>query len=197
MPEHKEDLALVTSLLSGSEPAFTRFYDTYFPRIFRFCRLRIGDEETCKDIVQQVLVNAMHGLSRYRGEASLFTWLCQIARNEISHWYKKLGHKQELTSSIDENTNLRTAIESMPAGIGGEFQSLHDDDLRTLVQTSLDLLPNSYGAALELKYIEGLSVSEIAHRLDIGEIAVQSLLARARKAFKTAFSDLEREFRTV
>ena len=48
----------------------------------------------------------------------------------------------------------------------------------------LDRLPARYGEALELKYIEGRSVEEIGDRLGIGQTAAQSLLARARIAFR-------------
>ena len=194
---HKEDQVLIEKLLKGDESAFKSFYNTYFPRVFRFCLLRVNDEETCKDVVQQVMINAMKGLVTYRGEASLFTWLCQIARNEIAVWFKKTGRKQNLTSSFDEYPSLQAALESLPTSIEGETSSLHDDALKSLVQTSLDCLPSAYGAALELKYIEGLSVSEIAEQLSLTEIAVQSLLARARKAFKIVFSDLEKEYQSA
>ena len=48
----------------------------------------------------------------------------------------------------------------------------------------LDRLPGRYGDALEWKYIEGHSVEEIGQRLGIGHTAAQSLLARARVAFR-------------
>jgi len=57
-------------------------------------------------------------------------------------------------------------------------------ELITMVQFALDQLPESYAAALELKYIEGFSSREIAARLRISKEATQSLLARARRAFR-------------
>lgn len=190
---HRDDVALVKALLKGDQTSFTLFYNTYFPRVYRFCRLRLDDEETCKDIVQQCLTNAMRALHGYRGEASLYTWLCQIGRNEIAAWYKKTGRHLAKHSSIDDNPSLLAAIESMPSSITGEALDMQDDTVRALVQTSLDILPSSYGKVLELKYIEGLSVSEIAATLQMGEVVIQSLLARARAAFKKVFLDLQKE----
>ena len=191
---HGDDIALVKALLKGDNASFNLFYNTYFPRIYRFCRLRLDDEDACKDIVQQTLTNAMRALNTYRGEASLLTWLCQIGRNEIAAWCKKnRRHQQE---SFDHNPGLLAAIESMPSSLEGQAISQPDDELRALVQTSLDSLPSSYGKVLELKYIEGLSVNEIAEALQTGEVAIQSLLARARTAFKQVFVDLQKELQS-
>jgi RNA polymerase sigma-70 factor (ECF subfamily) len=56
--------------------------------------------------------------------------------------------------------------------------------LISLVQFTLDQLPEKYAQALELKYIQGFNSSEIATALRISDEATQSLLARARRAFR-------------
>jgi RNA polymerase sigma-70 factor, ECF subfamily len=177
---HKNDAALVDALLSGDRASFTLFYNAHFPRLFRFCRARVNDTEACKDIVQQSLANAMRSLHTYRGEASLNTWLCQIGRNEISAWYKKTGQHTARFSSLEQHPELISELENSTVD--------ELDEISTLVQTCLDSLPSSYGKVLELKYIEGLSVDEIATIMQTGNVAIQSLLARARTAFKQAYS---------
>ncbi len=56
---------------------------------------------------------------------------------------------------------------------------------------TLDYLPRRYGDALEWKYIEGISVAEIGARLKIAPKAAESLLTRARSAFRDGFHSLE------
>jgi DNA-directed RNA polymerase specialized sigma24 family protein len=63
-------------------------------------------------------------------------------------------------------------------------------ELSQLVQVALDALPFHYSSALEWKYIEGLSVKEIASRLELGLKAAESLLTRARQAFRDSFLTL-------
>ena len=58
------------------------------------------------------------------------------------------------------------------------------------MQLSLDHLPAKYADALEWKYVEGLSTKEIAARLELGSEAAESLLARARRAFKNDFQEI-------
>jgi RNA polymerase sigma factor, sigma-70 family len=189
---HKDDIAIVRQLLSGDQSAFAAFYDAYFPRVYRFCKNRLANDECAKDVVQQTLTKAMLNLQTYRGEASLYTWLCQIGRNEISAWYKKVGRKQAQTSSFDQDESLVSAIESIAAGFAGDLQ-----EQSQLVQIALDSLPGNYGTVLELKYIDGFSVTEIAEQLKTGEIGVQSQLARARKAFRLVYNDLTKEYQTT
>ena len=57
-----------------------------------------------------------------------------------------------------------------------------------MVQLILDHLPGDYGRVLELKYMEGYSVDEIAAQLSTTPIAIQSMLARARGAFRKQYA---------
>ena len=61
-------------------------------------------------------------------------------------------------------------------------------ELSGLVQQILDYLPGRYGDVLEWRYIQGLSVEEIAERLGVGYKAAESVLTRARASFREAFS---------
>ena len=78
---------------------------------------------------------------------------------------------------------------------------MSDDERRApleqVVQLTLDYLPDRYGKALELKYLEGLTVEEIAEQLGDGVVAVQSLLARARAAFRKGFAEVRRELEVM
>jgi RNA polymerase sigma-70 factor (ECF subfamily) len=76
-------------------------------------------------------------------------------------------------------------LESIEAPSSTEPMSRQDAaELQRIVHAVLDRLPSRYGEALELKYIEGWSVEDIGDRLGIGHTAAQSLLARARVAFR-------------
>lgn len=86
MPEDvSAERDLVSAMLAGDQRAFAAFFDSYFPRIYRFALPRLcHHEDACKEVVQATLIKAMRELSSWRGEASLFTWICQICRNEIA-----------------------------------------------------------------------------------------------------------------
>lgn len=186
---HEDDLKLVGKLMSRDHAAFREFFDDYFPRLFRFTLRRVdGDEEVARDIVQAALGRGVRRLETYRGEASLFTWLCQITRRELSdqlaRTVREKPYLQRLVE-LEEDPEHRATLESIPADAQADPESArHREDLAAMVHATLDYLPGRYAKVLELKYLEDLSVEAIATRLGVTAITVQSLLARARQAFR-------------
>ena len=182
------DQALVTAMLAGDEQAFRLFFETYFPRVYRFAAPRLGgDAEMCKEVVQATLTKAVRSLNTFRGESALFSWLCQICRHEIVDHLRALKRRTNRIVLIDDRPELRAALESIEAPAEDEpAQKLSRDQTKALVQSVLDRLPSRYGDVLEWKYVEGRSVEEIGDLLGIGHTAAQSILARARTAFREA-----------
>jgi RNA polymerase sigma-70 factor (ECF subfamily) len=192
MPVYLEDKRLARRLLAGDERAFNRFFDENFARLYRFALIRLSDDpEGAREVVQITLSRAIRKLHTYRAEASLFTWLCAICRNEISDWLARQGRYREHVVLVEDYPEIQAAIDSFRAPVqdSPEPQFQRIEALR-LIQVALDRLPVNYGNVLEWKYIEGHSVKEIAARLQIGAEAAQSLLARAKRAFAEVYETL-------
>jgi RNA polymerase sigma-70 factor (ECF subfamily) len=187
-----DERELVRRMLDGDERAFNAFFDSYFSRLYRFALPRLnGDTEAAREVVQSTLGKAMRKLTSFRGEAAMFTWLCQICRREVVDFLRAHRRHADRVVLIDDQPALREAIEAIEAP--EEFDLVKNcgkSELGRLVQTVLDRLPARYADALEWKYVEGLSVEEIAARLDLGQIAVQSMLARARVSFREALEQV-------
>jgi RNA polymerase sigma factor (sigma-70 family) len=111
-----------------------------------------------------------------------------LCRREIASTLERAGRRSEV-SLIDDHPETRAALDALAAlnSDDPEF-ALRRRELSHLVQVTLDHLPGRYGDALEWKYIQGLSVAEIAARLGLGYKAAESLLTRARQAFRDGFS---------
>jgi RNA polymerase sigma-70 factor (ECF subfamily) len=171
---------LVQRMGRGDEGAFEEFFSANFGPLFRFALPRVGgDAGVAEDVVQLALCRAVRKLATYRGEASLLTWLCTICRHEIHDWFEKQRRVPPMVELVEDLPEVRAALDSLDA--------VQKKETARLVQVVLDRLPNRYGDALEWKYIEGLSVAEIGERLGVATKAAESLLARARAAFRDAF----------
>ncbi len=182
-------------MMSRDQAAFREFFDDYFPRLYRFTLRRVSDDpEAARDVVQAALTRGVRRLETYRGEASLFTWLCQITRRELSDHLARIRREQTYVHrlvELEEDPHNRAILESIPADAGAEPEAMAQrEDLAARVHAALDYLPSRYARVLELKYLEDLSVEAIATRLGVSVIAVQSLLARARQAFRDVGSTL-------
>ena len=105
------DRFIAKRILAGDEKAFRELFDSFYPRLFRFAIARLnGDREAAADVVQQTFCKAIQGLDRYRGEAALYTWFCQICRNLIVDFCRKLSHQIvanyvfDISAGLESNT---------------------------------------------------------------------------------------------
>jgi RNA polymerase sigma-70 factor (ECF subfamily) len=122
----------------------------------------------------------------------LFTWLCTFCRREISAFYRHRGRIPEVVPLVEDDPEVRAALSSLGALLEGPEAAVRRKEVGRLVQVALDHLPSRYGDALEWKYLEGVPVKEIGERLGIGPKAAESLLTRARQAFRDGFTSLIR-----
>jgi RNA polymerase sigma-70 factor (ECF subfamily) len=190
--DSSDDKHLVSRMLDGEQRAFDEFFNGYFDRLYRFALVRLNhDADAAEDVVQQTMCKAIEKISLYRGESALFTWLCRICRNTIVDSFRAADRPKGTAVPFEETDEIRLALESISA--------MHTDDpqqdainqqLKRLVRVVLDYLPRRYGQILEWKYIEGQSVKEIASALGIAPKAAESMLTRARNAFRDGFSAL-------
>ncbi len=179
---------LIRRMLAGEERAFSTFFENYFPRVYRFALPRLnGDVEAAKEVVQTTMIKAIRSMAGYRGEAAMFTWLCQICRRQIVDHLRSHRRQSDRVVMIEDSPEIQTVLESLEAPAESEpAQSYSRSETRQLIQSVLDRLPARYGDVLEWKYVEGRSVEEIGERLGVGHTAAQSMLARARTAFREA-----------
>lgn len=192
--QHRSDKQLVRRLLKGNDDAFRQFFELYAPRLYRFALKRLDyNEDLAEEVVQATLVRCVPRLKTFRGEAPLFSWLCTFCRREIGGLYRRRQLKRDRAALADEDPAVRTALERATAGAREDpEEGLLRSELSHEVRVTLGSLPPLYGEALKWKYSEGLSVKEVAGRLEIGLVAAQSLLARARCAFRRAFANSRR-----
>ena len=192
MPIYPDDKKLVKRLLDGDQRAFDRFFEENFSRLYRFAYARMReDPEATREVVLAAMSKALKKMDSYRGESAFFTWLCVICRNEIIDWARRNARYREHLVLTEDHPEIRAAVDSFTAP-SSPLQQYQKHEASRLVQVALDRLPAHYGNALEWKYIQGYSVKEIASRMGPSPEAVQSMLARARRAFVEIYGTLTR-----
>jgi RNA polymerase sigma-70 factor (ECF subfamily) len=170
-----DERELVEGLRAGDESSFDTFAEIYIPGLYRFAQRRLGyDRELTREVVQSTMCKVIEKLDGYRAEAPLFTWLCACCRNEIAAHFRRAGRRPKEVE-LDE----RVVWDPPPTPETAE-----------LVHAALDRLAPGYARAMEWRYLDGLEVAEIAGRLELTYKAAESLLSRARKAFRESYEQL-------
>jgi RNA polymerase sigma-70 factor (ECF subfamily) len=138
---------------------------------------KVDDERDIEEILQETLIAAVESWPSFRGQSAFLTWLGGIANHEIADFYRKKKIKSFLFSRFP-------FLESLVSEALGPEEELLKAELRGEVKEVLGHLSEGYSQVLRLKYYQGLSMKEIAQKLDLTVKAVESRLSRAREAFR-------------
>src|ERR1700687_460459 len=164
-----EEADLVSRLRLGDADAANEFFDRYAARVRRFIAQSLGAEKSeADDLLQETFIALAEALPFFRGDSSLFTFACAIAHRKVLSFVR---------------TNARRARPLRAAAIA-EPEPRHDIGSHREFNSALIQLKPEYREALVLKYVEEISVAEIARVLALSEHAVESPLARARKLLR-------------
>jgi RNA polymerase sigma-70 factor (ECF subfamily) len=187
---YEADREIVARMLAGERRAFDDFFEASAPRLMAFAARRSGlDAASLEDVVQNALIKAIHSLASYRGEAALFTWVSDICRHELADVHRK-ATRQPVHVSLFEPGDTQVAVTQLQAPEHLEPIAVLDAlQGRAAVMRVMDSLPKPYALALEAKYGDGLAVRDVANLLGLTMMATQSLLARARKAFRQQWQE--------
>ncbi len=147
-------------------------FDAESENIFGFLVLRCGNRDLAKDLMAETFAAASRLFSDGRGAEVTPSWLRTVSRRRlIDHW------RRRATARRGFEHLAREAHRSAPP----------ERDPDGSVEMALDSLPDRQRAVLVLRYLDGFSTSEVATAIGASYKATESLLARARIAFRTAY----------
>jgi len=189
-----EEQELIARMRGGDEEAFASFAASYLPALYRFALRRLGnDRELAQEIAQETVVKVIERFDSFRGEAALFTWICACCRNEIAgHFRRRARRPVEVELRAEAESVMADVLPLAARRPLGPEQRLIEIEHRELVHLALDRLPKRYAEAMEWRYVDELSVGEIAARWTCTYKAAESTLSRSRAAFLEVYLELER-----
>lgn len=168
---------LVAQVLSKDRKATAEFVAFCVDSVYSFVRKRlIPRVEMVDDLVQEILLAAWQGLPKFRGDASLRSWILGIARHKVDDFYRRRLRDLEITEESEPS-----AEPVMEPGLDRHLDAAAEQDR---VEQTLALLPEAYTMALIWRYRDEKSVREMAELSGKTEKAMERLLARARENFR-------------
>jgi len=176
------DNELIKRIKNGEQSAFKALYLKYSDLLFAYILHYLDkDKDAASDIWQETWMVFVERANDFQYKSNIFTWLCAIAKNKISDYYRNT-HKQILFQSIDKQN----------IDIDSEEFNVESVDIETQadVITVLANLTDEYRYLLEAKYIENKSIDEISGEIGKSYKAAESMLTRARDAFRKEFKQI-------
>jgi RNA polymerase sigma-70 factor (ECF subfamily) len=181
-----DEKELVRKAQAGDFEAFTALIDEYRPKIYRLAQKLAKNNQDAEDVLQETFLKAIDKIGQFRAESSFGTWLYTIAVNIVRAKYAK-----------EQKADLMPIEHYLPAkhGHGDEANPLLTDwsdplsrmsnrELNRKISEALHQLPLKYRVPFTLRYIEEMSVQEVADTLKLSLAATKSRILRARLAMR-------------
>jgi len=168
---------LVAQVLSKDRKATAEFVGFCVDSVYSFVRKRlIPRVGMVDDLMQEILLAAWQGLPKFRGDASLRSWILGIARHKVDDFYRRRLRDSEITEESEPS-----AEPVMEPGLDRHLDAAAEQDR---VERTLAQLPEAYAMALIWRYRDEKSVREMAELSGKTEKAMERMLARARENFR-------------
>ena len=180
------DSELVSRIIANDEQAFRLLVERYQTMVINTCFGFIHDQEDAQDIAQDVFIEVLHSVNKFRNEAKISTWLYRIAVNKSLNyirsrnkfrWFRKTGEIYSNNDPVDPQITEVTDNDT-PVSI------IENKERSETLHAAVNALPENQKIAFVLNKFEELSYKEIADVMNISLSAVESLIFRARKSLQ-------------
>ena len=182
-PATTAEAELVAQLQQGSEAAFRTLVEGYQDRIYQVILSLLRNPEEAEDVAQDVFVEVHQTIGRFRGEASLSTWLYRLATSRALKNLRRARAKKRFAYFTSLLGLANDVLHEAPTH-AHPLALLEGQQQLSLLLDRIARLPDQQRVAFTLRHEQELSYEQIAAVLDTTVPAVESLLFRARKTLR-------------
>lgn len=167
------DQELMQAVAERDERAFTQLAERYAGRLLAVARRLLGSREDAEDAVQRTLLRCYTRAETYRPEWAVSTWIYRILTNVCLDELRRRASRERRAVSLP----LPEADSRPSPDVPGRFLDL---------RRALARVPEQARILLALRYVDGLSYTELARIRGISENTVKSQLARGKSILRAA-----------
>jgi RNA polymerase sigma-70 factor (ECF subfamily) len=179
------DAELAARAGQGEAAAFEALMRRHNRTLFRTARAILRDDAEAEDALQEAYLQAYRALPGFRAEARFTTWMVRIVANEALMRLRKQARRAQIVpiQSADATPGLEELTDT-PMEQNRPEPSAERAEVRRLLETQIDALPDVYRTVFMLRAVEELPVEEIAAVLQIPEATVRTRFFRARSLLR-------------
>ncbi len=186
-PSEEVNVALLRRCMSNDPEACSEFFARYNRRIFNTAYRILGEEFSAEDALQETLLNVYRGISSFRGDSKVSTWISRITINVCLGMLRKGKNKQ--CSELEDEFARDLPAEPTPFTDPLAYASL--EELRSIVHEAFERMSEKQGLVVRLHDMEGNTIQEIAEIIGCPVGTVKSRLFYGRQEFKAIFGSLK------
>ncbi len=191
--EDSYESELIARLRASDLSAFEEMVAQFERPVYSLCLRLLDDPEEARDAAQETFLKVYRGLSGFRGEAGLKTWIYRIAINQVMNqqrWWRRRRRDETISLDLSRGESDATLGNLLPGtGRSPEAMAIANERERRIMR-ALGEIKQEYRVALILREIEELSYEEIAETLSISIGTVKSRIARGREELRRRVKDL-------
>lgn len=181
MSEQDNDQRLVELVQQGDKTAFDLLVRKYQHKVINLVSRFVKNQGDVQDVAQEAFIKAYRALPNFRGESAFYTWLYRIAVNTAKN-YLVAQKRRPSGSDIDAvDAEYFDGSDNLRENASPE-RLLLSEELKRVVFTTLEQLPEDLRTAITLRELEGLSYEDIADVMECPVGTVRSRIFRAREA---------------
>ena len=191
--EYRHEERLIARLRAGNLETFEELVNHFERPVYSLCYRLLGDAEDARDAAQETFLKVYRGVSSFRGESGLKTWIYRIAINQAMNqrrWWRRRHRDETVSLDLSRNDSDTTLGNSLPAPLASPEQMAIAGERERRIMSALAEIKQEYRVALILREIEELSYEEIAETLGISIGTVKSRIARGREELRRRVKDL-------
>lgn len=173
------------SYMVNPRKIFSKIYDQYVEKIYRFIFLKVSSQEIAEDLTSETFLKGWEAFKKTQNPSSderkienPQAFLYQIARNLVIDYYREKGKFQVVSV---ESADWRSPFTDPRTDL--EERAILNSDLE-IIRQNLSSLKEDYQNVIIWRYLDDLPISEVAKLLDRSEEATRVLLHRALGALK-------------
>lgn len=178
--------ALLYRCRTNDPDACNELFAQYNRKIFNTAYRILGEESSAEDALQETLLNVYRGISRFRGDSKVSTWISRITINVCLGMLRK-GKNKQCVELEDEFAGDMPA-QSTPYTDPLAYAALEEQ--RSLVRDAFGRMSEKQGIVVKLHDMEGYTIQEIAKIIHCPAGTVKSRLFYGRQEFKAVFNAL-------
>lgn len=176
--------ALLRRCRSNDPEACNELFALYNRKIFNTAYHILGEESSAEDAMQETLLNVYRGISSFRGDSKVSTWISRITINVCLGMLRKRKNRQFVELEDESARNLRAE----PTSFVDPLAHASLEEMRLLVEDAFSRMSEKQGLVVRLHDMEGHTIQEIAKMIGCPAGTVKSRLFYGRQEFKSIFN---------